>query len=169
MDACVIDWKAITPLIASIIASSTALYISNKWKTQKGKEVLANESKALLLELYELRRQTNFLESNGPKGEAEFLDEITKFNTRKGRIQNSLSFLRDELKNTYSNDFNALETSLDTVNNKLKKYDDGKSYPAFLVLLGSLKGEGKGFWDDVISSVDRVVIILRNVAMYKED
>lgn len=54
MDLCVVDWKAITPLIACLIAAGTALYISNKWSKQKGAEVIAIESKNILINLEKL-------------------------------------------------------------------------------------------------------------------
>lgn len=44
-----VDWRAITPIFAALItgaiAAGTALYISNKWNSQKGGEVIANEAK----------------------------------------------------------------------------------------------------------------------------
>ncbi|MBE9400447.1 hypothetical protein IQR32_03655 [Acinetobacter albensis] len=53
-----VDWKAITPIfsgiLASAVAATTALYISNKWKSQKGGEVVANEAKQTIKDLLEI-------------------------------------------------------------------------------------------------------------------
>lgn len=49
MDLCLLDWKAIAPILAAIlgatIASVTAFSISNRWSEQKGRETLASEAK----------------------------------------------------------------------------------------------------------------------------
>ncbi|MFW1767141.1 hypothetical protein ACG9X2_17030 [Acinetobacter bereziniae] len=49
MDLCLIDWKALAPMVAAIIgatiASFTAFRISNRWSEQKGRETLASEAK----------------------------------------------------------------------------------------------------------------------------
>ena len=55
MDLCVFDWKAITPICAALIASCTALYISNKWNNQKGSEVIANEAKSMIIKISRLQ------------------------------------------------------------------------------------------------------------------
>lgn len=54
MDLCVVDWRAVTTLLASLIASSTALFIANRWKNQKGAEVVANEIKNTIKDLLEI-------------------------------------------------------------------------------------------------------------------
>lgn len=64
MDLCVLDWKAFTPIVASLIASGTALWISNKWNKQKGGEVVANESKQVIKDLLEMVKILNFIKSD---------------------------------------------------------------------------------------------------------
>ncbi len=54
MDLFVVDWKAITPILAALIASGTALCISNKWSGQKGAEVVADEAKQTIKDLLEI-------------------------------------------------------------------------------------------------------------------
>ena len=54
MDLCVVDWRAIAPIFAALIASGTALYISNKWNKQKGAEVVANEAKQTIQDILEI-------------------------------------------------------------------------------------------------------------------
>lgn len=56
MDICAIDWRAVTPLFASILAAGTALYISNKWSKQKGSEVVASEAKEIIYKLKDIQR-----------------------------------------------------------------------------------------------------------------
>ncbi|MCH7294111.1 hypothetical protein [Acinetobacter higginsii] len=60
MDLCVVDWKAITPIIAAsiaaCIASFTAFKISNRWSNQKGSEVIANEAKEAIYQINELSK-----------------------------------------------------------------------------------------------------------------
>lgn len=64
MDLCVVDWRAVATLLASLIASSTALYISNKWKGQKGGEVVANEAKQTIKDLLEIIRIVGYITSD---------------------------------------------------------------------------------------------------------
>ena len=61
MDICAIDWRAVTPLLASIIAAGTALYISNRWSKQKGSEVVALEAKEII---YKIKDVGQFFEIN---------------------------------------------------------------------------------------------------------
>ncbi|MDM1736670.1 hypothetical protein HX112_08940 [Acinetobacter towneri] len=64
MDLCVVDWKAITPICAALIASGTALYISNKWNKQKGAEVLAGEIKNSIKDILEIIKIVHNLSKN---------------------------------------------------------------------------------------------------------
>ena len=63
MDLCVLDWKAFTPIVASLIASGTALWISNKWNKQKGGEVIANEAKQTIKDLLEIINISYYMNS----------------------------------------------------------------------------------------------------------
>lgn len=56
MDLCVVDWKVFSPIIAALIASCTALYISNKWRSQKGSEVIASHAIETIFKMSELSR-----------------------------------------------------------------------------------------------------------------
>jgi hypothetical protein len=60
MDLCVVDWKAVAPIIAAsiaaCIASFTAFRISNRWNNQKGSEVIANEAKEAIYQIGELSK-----------------------------------------------------------------------------------------------------------------
>lgn len=79
MDLCVVDWGAISSIAAALIASGTALYISNKWSKQKGGEVIATESKQVIKDILELVKIINYFE-NGPKKKDEDLEaEFEKF------------------------------------------------------------------------------------------
>lgn len=64
MDLCVFDWKAIAPIIASLIASGMALFIANRWKNQKGAEVVANEIKNDIKDILEIIRIVSHITSD---------------------------------------------------------------------------------------------------------
>lgn len=59
-----VDWKAITPICAALIASGVALYISNRWKNQKGAEVIADEAKQNIKDILELIKVAYEMVSN---------------------------------------------------------------------------------------------------------
>ena len=71
MDICVIDWRAFTPIIASLIAtgiaSFTALYISRKCSKQKGAEIIADESKQVIKDTLEMVKIINYIGSGSSK------------------------------------------------------------------------------------------------------
>lgn len=95
MDLCVIDWRAVTPIIASIIASGVALYISNKWNGQKGIEVIANEAKYSLQYLAELQRLQCEISASIQKSEKKELNQIRidRFKIVKDLFSNSTVIL----------------------------------------------------------------------------
>lgn len=82
MDLCVVDWKAITPifaaLIASGIASGTAFYISSKWRKQKGAEVIANEAKQTIKDLLEIIKIVHII-TNKNSTPDESIDDFKVF------------------------------------------------------------------------------------------
>lgn len=95
MDLCVVDWRAITPLVASGFAAFVALYISNKWNKQKGAEVIANEAKAYLIKLSELQSLQgdilkSIIESNGYDVNKSAIKE---FKDKHDQLANSVVFL----------------------------------------------------------------------------
>lgn len=118
MDLCVIDWKAVTPIIAALIASSiaalTALYISNKWNKQKGGEVIANEAKQVIKDTLELIKTINLIDHSHYKivdVELEYENFLKTYDsvvTNCSYIDNSiidvkLSYALDDLsENTFS-------------------------------------------------------------------
>lgn len=173
MDLCVIDWKVIAPILASLIASGTALYISNKWSGQKGKEVLASEAKNLLSDLYELRSHIELLDSNKIIDDKKFLEEIVGFNDRNSRIKNSLLFLSKELNAKYLVDFNEFIENLKNANIKLAGYKPKNvlesSLAKFHIAQGLYQAQSESFWGNLGCSLESVIQILRNVALYKED
>lgn len=59
MDLCTWDWGAIGSILgagATFTAAGIALYIFNKWKYQKASEVVANEAKYAINEVFELNK-----------------------------------------------------------------------------------------------------------------
>ncbi|AOA57589.1 hypothetical protein [Acinetobacter larvae] len=85
-----IDWGAIATLFAAFIASATALYISNQWNNQKGREVVADESKHAIKDLLELIKIAYFIRAS----EYNILEYESNFNRFKGLAETiSLSIL----------------------------------------------------------------------------
>lgn len=80
MDLCLLDWKAIAPIIAATIAASiasfTAFKISDRWNNQKGSEVIANEAKEAIYQISELSKfyQKN-LNNINPSNVEEIINE----------------------------------------------------------------------------------------------
>lgn len=59
MDLCTWDWGAIGSILgagATFIAAGVALYIFTQWKNQKASEVVANEAKYTINEIFELNK-----------------------------------------------------------------------------------------------------------------
>lgn len=64
MDLYVVDWRAVAPILASLIASFTALFIANRWRNQKGAEVVANEVKDDIKDILEIIRIVSYITSD---------------------------------------------------------------------------------------------------------
>lgn len=94
MDLCVIDWKVIAPILASLIASGTALYISNKWSRQKGGEVIATESKQVIKDVLDLVKIINYI-AYGLKKNEDFNEEFAKFESGYELVVINTAFIED--------------------------------------------------------------------------
>jgi len=57
---CELDWGATTTILAAIVTSGTALYISSQWKTQKNLEAISNNAEKILPYLDELGKSLIF-------------------------------------------------------------------------------------------------------------
>lgn len=170
MDICSIDWSAFTPLLASVIASGTALFISNKWSGQKGREVLASESKNLLTELYALREHMDFIDESSEK-DIQLAHEISVFETRNNRIQNSLTFLIRELNQEHESTLKKLKITLKNSAQKLNDYKPKNvlenSALRLALVQAYLDQQGESFWGNLGDAIENAIIILRAVALYK--
>ena len=104
MDLCVFDWKGITPICAALIASCTALYISNKWNNQKGSEVIANEAKSMIIKISRLQSlQGNIIKKIKDSGGYNFpKTELSDFETTTNELSDSMNFLGFALKHDKS-------------------------------------------------------------------
>ena len=125
MDLCVVDWRAITPLVSSVFAACIALYISNKWNKQKGAEVVANEAKAYLIKLSELQSLQgvilkSIIESNGYDVNKSAIKE---FKEKHDQLANSVVFLGFAINSVqFSNDSSTLFSQTKIFQNDVHDY-----------------------------------------------
>lgn len=100
MDLCVIDWRALTPIIASLIAtgiaSSTALYISNKWSKQKGGEVIAEEAKQTIKDILGMVKTINYV-GHGLCESDKLKEELDIFLKYYESVVINTSFIKDSI------------------------------------------------------------------------
>lgn len=94
MDLCVFDWRAITPIIAALIASGTAWGISNKWNNQKGSEVVASEAKQTIKDLLEVIKIVNYIKS-GSYDERTDKEQFDRFELLFESIVPSILYIDD--------------------------------------------------------------------------
>lgn len=132
MDVCVIDWGAIAGFTGAIAAIASpiivAIYLYKKWHDQKGKEVIANESKKLIKDLSELSLINQSLRYEGSKNKEDLLNKIMKFNNLSNESSRSLLFINKSISNhdleNLVSDFNTRKdriynTIYNTVNNSV--------------------------------------------------
>lgn len=131
MDLCVVDWKAITPLVASLFAACVALYISNKWNKQKGSEVIANEAKQTIKDLLEIINISFHMNSHTASPES-IAEKFKEFEILSGQILRNSLFIDECI---VINDFNSLLTKFNELCWEVKdvglEYDPVKNHKEF--------------------------------------
>jgi len=166
MDLCVVDWGAISSIAAALIASGTALYISNKWNKQKGAEVIANEAKRLLVELAELRLLIKKIYSGTLAGE-DLEQAIKSFDYQKNTISVIIDFLDKEITDKRKNSLIDMKADLDSTYQKLRNYAHKDKSQTFSCFISLDKQGGTSIFDDIHGSIDRSETLLRELALYK--
>lgn len=115
MDLCKWDWGAIGSMlgaVATFTAAGVALYIFNKWRYQKASEVVANEAKSVVNEIFELNKillELSLFHFNGSK---ELQVKITSFISLTYSIFSKLTFIQ----NSINDEHGKLRESIESFN-----------------------------------------------------
>lgn len=178
MDLCVVDWKAVVPilaaLIAACIASFTAFCISNRWNNQKGSEALAAEAKTLyslnndIFVLYKNLRDS-ILESPGTVGMSH--KDFKNLKEGLDNLINELKYFKELLKISNSPKSNEFVKLTIKVENFKKRLDRIQLYK--IRTYGHSQGSHAneifnelGF-DSFVDNIRSINLILFKVILYK--
>lgn len=169
MDVCVVNWEIVSTVVCTLVTVGVAYLISKQWSEQKKSEVLAEEAKKLISELFEL----NKLISKAKNYEFEDKDLkklVEDFGFYRDVTSLNIKFFKNDID---LNSFELLEELSTQLNNYYLKIERFKTSPpsnpaASFVLMHEIASQnGKDYLDVLILSIDKALDTLRNVALYK--
>lgn len=111
MDLCTWDWGAIGSIlgaIATFVGTFVAVYIFSQWKKQKGSEVVANEAKYAINELFELNKILLELVNFHFDNSSELREKLINFISTSYNTLAKLTFIQ----NTIFDDRERIEESI---------------------------------------------------------
>ena len=167
-----VDWKVVAPMISGAIATTvtaiTALYISNKWSRQKGAEVVADEAKNTIKEIFELNKILSRIKNyaitdNELKGVIEDLGYL------KDIIKLKLNFFNDDIKSEDQQQLSALNDNLETFYGKIEHYKNRKDRPMVIMYLSlEIAAQAdKNYIELLLLDIESALTALRNISLYK--
>ena len=164
MNACVIDWGLAADwlsAIATIGGTFAAIFIFFQWKKQKASEVIANEAKEILADIYEnLKLITNLTESFGSGKPENLQQHLTNYQIDKIYIDNKEILKRITLLSRLNKD--------DRLNEITKVYIESHTH-----LLNFYKKEGSDYLKIIeihnkhVQSFKALNLYIIDIALYR--
>ena len=168
MDVCVVNWEIVSNVVCTLITVGAAYLISKQWSKQKKSEVLAEEAKKLISELFELNkilsRIGNYeLTDNELKGVIEDLGYL------KDIIKLKLNFFNDDIKSEDQQQLSALNDNLETFYGKIEHYKNRKDRPMVIMYLSlEIAAQAdKNYIELLLLDIESALTALRNISLYK--
>ncbi|EPF73781.1 hypothetical protein [Acinetobacter rudis] len=172
MDLCVFDWKSIAPIIAALIASSiaatTALYISNKWSGQKGSEVVANEAKNVAIDLEEV--ESIYLELLSYEDELGMPDYFNNIKSRLFELldknQKRLSFMEKFVATSSKlRIISKYKAVLKLIDSKFYNSKSGEKVETYVQLMENIEDDFEN--GEIIKDLQVLADVCREIALYR--
>ena len=168
MDVCVVNWEIVSNVVCTLITVGAAYLISKQWSKQKKSEVLAEEAKKLISELFELNKILSRIKNyaitdNELKGVIEDLGYL------KDIIKLKLNFFNDDIKSEDQQRLRNLNDNLETFYGKIEHYKNRKDRPMVIMYLSlEIAAQAdKNYIELLLLDIESALTALRNISLYK--
>lgn len=168
MDLCVINWEIVTTILCTSITAGVAWHISNQWSKQKKGEIIADEARSLIKEIFELNKLLSRIKNyeitdNELKGVIEDLGYL------KDIIKLKVNFLKDDIKIEDQQSLRALNNNLEIFYEKIEHYKDRTDRPMTIMYLSlDLAAQaGRDYLEPLLVDIEAALTSLRNISLYK--
>lgn len=129
MELCAIDWNLASkfvPLVTPIVSVFLAFFVYFVWHKQKRKEVIANEAKSLMVDLFKLNEHIQDIFTCNFKNNEKFEEGFYEYKKLAYTVKSKLFFIRNNLKISYKSKdnietLNAFIGALELANDILEK------------------------------------------------
>lgn len=162
MDVCIFNWELASKFLP-LAAPLVALYIFAQWKTQKGKEVLANEAKLLTYDLLAIKKIIIKIENKDVKDINQLYNEYKSLSTQ---IEDKINFLDNYLiTNTNENKVNNYKKQNFILLDNIRKFLDENNLIGFLIYINLLNHENEEL-NKLKNSIDEIISISKRLSLY---
>jgi len=168
MDLCVINWEMVTAILCTGITAGVALYIAHQWSRQKKGEMIADEARSLIKEIFELNKLLSRIK-NYEITDNELKGVVKDLGYLKDIIKLKVNFLKDDIKIKDQQRLEVLNNNLETFYEKIKHYKDRTDRSMIIMYLSlELAAQAdKDYIESLLVDIEAALAALRNISLYK--